>query len=579
MSHRILPPAQNLIAYMAVYGTVVLGGAFSLSQPCLAQRNGSVAERGSDSIANGASSQGQQIDQLIRQHWSDYGLRPSEPADDGKWCRRVYLDVIGRIPTVEEVAAFQRDRNPDKKAALVDRLLNDSQYQADYTKNWTTVWTNIFIGRNGGNERNSLTSREGMQLYLEECFAENRPYNRMVFELLTATGTNKPETEGFNGAVNFLAMKVNDEEGTLATASTARIFLGLQIQCTQCHNHPFNEWKQQKFWEFNAFFRQTRMLRSFEPDSRDVTYAELVDEDYEGEFGNAEDAVIFYELRNGLTKAAYPTFIDGSTLSTTSGFVEDVNRREELAKLILGSEFLDKMIANRMWAHFLGHGFTKPIDDLGPHNSPTHPLLLDYLAQQFREQGYDLKQLMRWIVLSEAYSLSSKLHQDNEIDDPQLGEPPHFSHFYLRQMTAEQLYESLLVATEAYRSRGSSEEQEKAKSEWLRQFVIAFGTDEGDETTTFNGSIPQALMMFNGDLIKEAVSDQDGTFLWELAKRNLPARESIVHLFQAGLARQPTTQEMQTAGKLYVAREGDMLATLQDMWWAVLNSNEFIFNH
>jgi len=521
----------------------------------------------------------QKINAEIREHWAEYDISPSPTAEDGKWCRRVYLDLIGRIPTVDELNAYVASRDPERKDKLVRQLLFDERYAEEYSRNWTTIWTNVLIGRSGGTDRNSLTDREGLQLYLRDSFARNKAYDRIVFELLTATGTNKPGMERFNGAVNFLADKVNDEKATLATSATSRIFLGLQVQCTQCHNHPFNEWKQQKFWEFNAFFRQTRMLRRFVPDTRDLDYAELVDEDFEGEFGNAADAVTFYELRNGLTAAAYPTFIDGETISSKSGFVEDVVRRRELAAFMLKSEFLAKMAVNRLWAHFLGYGFTKPIDDLGPHNPPSHPVLLDYLAEQLRDNSYDLKQLIRWIVLSEAYSLSSELNRSNEMDDPSLGEPPKFSHFYLRQMQAEQLYDSLLVATAADKARGSFEEQEKAKAEWLQQFVIAFGTDEGDESTTFNGSIPQALMMFNGDMIKQATSTEPGTFLNRVAADTSSPREKMDHLFLAGLGRRPNTNEMAIAGKLYAARGGDMKAVLEDMWWAILNSNEFIFNH
>ncbi|MCL4202574.1 MAG: DUF1549 domain-containing protein [Pirellulaceae bacterium] len=538
------------------------------------------AQRNAASVAKDYGfPQVQRINAEIRQQWSESGLVPSGPADDGKWCRRVYLDVLGRIPTAGELTAFVSNRDPDKKNKLLQQLLHDDRYTEEYARNWTTIWSNVLIGRSGGLDRNSLTSREGMQKYLRDSFARNKPYDRMVHELITASGVNVPGREGFNGAVNFLADKVNDEKATLATSATSRIFLGLQVQCTQCHNHPFNEWKQQKFWEFNAFFRQTRMLRRFLPGTRDLEFAELVDEDFEGEFGNPEDAVIFYELRNGLTVAAYPTFVDGQTASEKSGFVEDIVRREELARFVVNSEFLGKMAVNRLWAHFMGYGFTKPIDDLGPHNPPTHPALLEYLGQQFRENSYDLKQLIHWIALSETYSLSSSVVRGNESDDPTLGEPPKFSHFYLRQMQAEQLYESLLVATAADESRGSYEEQEEAKAQWLRQFVTAFGTDEGDESTTFNGSIPQVLMMFNSDLIKQAINTDTGTFLAQLADSPNNAREKIDHLFLAGLSRRATANETGIAGKLYAARQADMKATLQDLWWAILNSNEFIFVH
>jgi hypothetical protein len=488
--------------------------------------------------------------------------------------------VLGRIPSVEELTAFTSNSDPDKRAKLVDSLLYDEQFTEEYARNWTTIWTNVLIGRSGGTERNTLTSREGMQKYLRDSFARNKPYEKLVYELVTATGATKPGSENFNGAANFLAMKVNEENGSLATADTSRIFLGLQVQCTQCHNHPFNDWKQQKYWEMNAFFRQTRALRRYVPGTRDVDYAELVNEDFGGEGFplTPENAEIYYELRNGETKVAYPVFIDGTEVNA-SGFVEDTVRRDELAKLMLGSEYLDKAIANRMWAHFLGYGFTKPIDDLGPHNGASHPALLDYLGKEFRASKYNLKELIRWIVLSKPYALSSRYSASNKSDDPQLGETPRFSHFYLRQMRAEELFESLIVATEAQKSTGSYEEQERAKTEWLRQFVIAFGTDEGDEATTFNGTIPQALMMFNGDLVKQATSPEKGGFLERLAADDSQPQEKIDRLFLAALARKPSTSEMSATSALYRAHKGDVMAVLQDMWWAVLNSNEFIFNH
>jgi hypothetical protein len=529
------------------------------------------------------------INGRVRAVWNEYQIRPSAAATDGEWCRRVHLDILGRIPTVDELRSFTSDRSSDKKAKLVERLLYDEEYTEQYAQNWTTVWTNILIGRTGGTERNSFTSRAGMQKYLRDTFARNKPYDEMVYELVTATGANTPGKQGFNGAVNFLAGKVNDERATLATAATSRIFLGLQVQCTQCHNHPFNDWKQQKFWEMNAFLRQTRAERRLVRGTRDIDYVELVNKDFAGEdaVGDSQEAAVFYELRNGLVRVAYPVFVDGTTIDR-SGALETVDRRRELGRLILESEFVDKALVNRYWAHFLGYAFTKPVDDLGPHNPPSHPSLLEYLAAEFRDGGYDFKELIRWITLSEAYGLSSKLNDSNSLDDPSLGEPPKFSHFYLRQMRAEELYESLLVATLAHRTRGSYEEQERAKARWLSQFSQAFGNDEGEETTTFNGTIPQALMMFNGELIRNAVNAERGSFLWNIAHSELTPAEKIEYLFLAAVARRPTRNELAIANKLLIARRHDKnkatqsqawVAALQDVWWAVLNSNEFILNH
>lgn len=515
----------------------------------------------------------QMIDSIISQTWQDYSIKPSPIEDDLKWIRRVYLDLIGRIPTFQESADFAKDKNADKRERLVEMLLNDGRYTEEFASHWATIWSNILIGRSGGTQRNSFTSRDGMAKYLRDSFANNKPYDRMVFELITATGSSKPGAENFNGAVNYLADKVNMENGTLATSSTSRLFLGMQVQCTQCHNHPFNQWKQQKFWEFNAFFRQTRALRRFVKGTNDVDFVEMIDQDFAGESGKPQEAEIYYEERNGITKVAYPVFIDGTAIDK-SGYVTEVNRRQHLGKMILQSEFLAKMMVNRTWSQFLGYGFTKPIDDLGPHNAISHPELLDGLAEEFKKTSYNIRELMRWIVLSKPYQLSSVITSDNEADDPSMGEMPQFSHFYLRQMSAEQLYQSLV--TVGGDAKGSLEQQQAQRDRWLGQFVVAFGTDEGDEATTFNGSIPQALMMFNGDLVKRATDDGPGTQLANLANANLKYQDKVSNLFILGVSRRARPDELKIATALLQARQGKTNDALQDLWWAILNSNEFI---
>ncbi len=518
-----------------------------------------------------------EINVAIEQQWKDYEVKPASDTDDSTWCRRVYLDLIGRIPTLVELTEFVQDRSSGNRQRLVNKLLYDDRYAEEYANHWATVWCNLLIGRSGGEDNRSLTNRDGMLKYLRDSFARNKPYDKFVYELVTATGSTKPGTDGFNGATNFLIDKVNEEKGVLATSSTSRLFLGLQVQCTQCHNHPFNQWKQQTFWDFNAFFRQARGLRRFVDGTRDIDHAELVDEDFAGESNDPNDAMIFYELRNGLTKVAYPVFVDDTAIRT-SGYVSEVNRRQELGRLMMLSNYLEKMLVNRMWSHFLGYGFTKPVDDLGPHNIATHPDLLNYLGTEVRKNSFDMKQLMLWITLSKPYQLSAKHTSSNEVDDPSVGETPKFSHFYLRQMSAEQLYQSL-VAASGGTAKGSYEQQERQRREWLKQFVVAFGTDEGDEATTFNGSIPQALMLFNGDLTKQAISDADGGFLKRIATEGKAPRDRVSALFLTGMARRPTNNELTMANKLLAAREGKELPMLQDMWWAIINSNEFIMQH
>ena len=179
------------------------------------------------STARGANpepeiSQVKLINRAIEQQWKDSGLTPSAVEDDGKWVRRVYLDLIGRIPNLQELNEFLRDKDVGKREKLVKTLLEDSRYTEEFANHWASIWSNVLIGRSGGNNRNSFISREGMAKYLRDCFAKNKPYDQMVYELVTATGTTKPGTEGFNGATNFLIDKVNEEDGVQATSATDR---------------------------------------------------------------------------------------------------------------------------------------------------------------------------------------------------------------------------------------------------------------------------------------------------------------------------------------------------------------------
>ncbi len=523
------------------------------------------------------------INELVSKSWADHKLTPSPAATDGQWCRRLFLDVVGRIPTVNELERFLTDHSANRRLNLVNRLLGDG-YTVEYARNWSNIWTTILIGRSAGTKLDDRmpVDREGMAKYLRDSFANNKPYSQMAKELVSATGGIRPDDPDFNGAVNFISGKM-DDDGVQATAKTAQIFLGMSVQCTQCHNHPFNDWKQNQFWEMNAFFRQTKIEKTMARKKR-VEDAKLVDTNFMGEAGDPQNADLYYEQRNGIMRVAYPVFVDGTEVSR-SGLLKDVNRRNVLADMIVASPYLSRAIVNRMWAHFMGYGFTKPIDDMGPHNPPSNPELLDHLAGDFAAHtygtdGYDLKQLIRWIVLSEPYGLSARIIPGNRTDDPNLGEKPQFSHFYLRQMSAEELYESLLTATSADKTRGSEESQRVAKEDWLKQFVISFGTDDGGETTTFNGTIPQTLMMFNGSLIKGATAAEKGSVLDLVANnpRYSPA-DKINYLYLAGLSRKPNRTELALANELLAARRASVVGALQDVWWAVLNSNEFILNH
>jgi len=508
------------------------------------------------------------IDEQISASWTVAGVDSSPTADDSEWVRRVYLDVTGRIPSADAVDRFLKDRRPNKRALLVEELLDDSAYVA----NWTTIWTNLLIGRADVSEN---VNRPALQRFLRRSFARNRPWSEVVYDLVSAEGDNEE-----NGATNFLLAHLNNE-AVPATAVTARLFLGMQVQCTQCHRHPFNDWKQSQFWELNSCFQQTEVVhqRVVDPKTgRAKRATQLVSKPLAGP--------IFYENRQQVMRTAMPKVLG---VSIDPG--AETNRREELARLVVeGSQSqVARAMVNRMWQHFFGHAFTRPVDDMGPHSPVTHPALLDRLTGDFVASGYDVKQLIRWICNSQPYQLSSRYGETNIADDPAAGAAPLFSRMYVKSMTVEQLYDSMLAATRLDESRGNrwDETEQQRRQEWLLQFVVTYDTEENNETTTFDGTLPQALMMMNGQLVQQALSAEGDTYLKRVVTSRDSETEKIRKLFLAALSRYPTPKELGAFRKLLREqtaasggnRQQAQAEALQDLFWAFLNSSEFILVH
>jgi hypothetical protein len=497
------------------------------------------------------------VNQQIREGWVANNVEPAEVADDGEWVRRVHLDIVGHTPDLETVEKFLADKNKSKRAELIDRLLDEP----GYARNYTTIWTNLLIGRATRQDR---ISREDLQKFLRQSFAKNRAWSEVVYDLLSAEGRMDE-----NGATNFLMAHLNDG-AVPATAISAKLFLGMQVQCTQCHNHPFNDWKQDQFWEFNSFFKQARRQEHRKYNEKtgrmDFDYSELVPVEFEGP--------VYFEKRNGLMQVAYPKFA-GAEVNPD----KFTNRRLELAKLVVQGDkpLIADALVNRMWGHFFGYGFTKPVDDMGPHNPPSNPVLLERLAREFSKVNYDVKHLIRWICNSEAYNLTSRMKPANMKDNPAAGETPMFSHMYVKSMTAEQLYDSLIIATNAHKAgRSNWESAEAQRQRWLGQFFQTFGTDENDEATSFDGTIPQALTLMNGELVENAISNSKGSLLNDVLTSKSSDAEKIKKLYLATLSRTPSQSEIKTATAIL---KSTPLEAYQDLYWALLNSNEFIFIH
>ena len=500
------------------------------------------------------------INETWEQALRDAKVKPSAMATDEEFLRRAYLDFLGRVPRVEEAKAFLLSKEPDKRFKLVETLLN----HPDFANNFATIWRILLIGR--GN-RDQNVNVPALETWLRKQFADNVPWNDVTTALIASTGSNKD-----NGAVNY-ALAHMDNDAINLTSNTTRLFLGQQIQCTQCHDHPSNDWKQQDFWGINAFFKALALERHETVNAtgaRVVDYVELTDRSLE----NDGDRYASFDRRDGQVRAVGPKFLNGAKLDPSV----DVDRRKELAKLIANPENMDfsKAFVNRVWAHFMGRGFVHPVDDFGDHNTASNPELLEQIAAEFMANKFNVKDLMRWVASSKPYQLSSKMMHGNENDELLA------SHMTVKPMTPEQLYESLFAATNADKVGGG--DFNNARDRFSDQFVSAFANDDGEQSLNFQGTIPQALMMMNGDLIARATSSQPGSFLRKqlddakLQRGGDPYGYVINQLYLAALSRLPTPAERNGATRLMRSDpRPDQVAA--DLFWALLNSNEFILNH
>jgi hypothetical protein len=527
------------------------------------------------------------INEEIRKKWEENKLTPAPRCTDYEFIRRASLDLIGRIAKRSEIEQFLRDPAETRRSQLIERLM-DSE---DFAHHWANVWTVLLMTRSGALNPATKDYHNAMRFWLEGQFEKkDLAFDQVVTELLTASGkTNE------NGAVNFLLShmgeRFNDRQANPremgkfemvpATSRVTRLFLGLRTQCTQCHDHPFNDvWLQSHFWGINAFLRQLDA-----PSGRPLAAAGKKEIDkplvlVDNPELNVE-GLVPYERRNGVLLYAKPTFIDGQKPA------KGTNRRQELARFVTKSDYFSKAMVNRLWGHFFGRGFTKDVDDFGDHNPVSHPELLDKLASDWATKyRHNPRDLIRWICNSEAYGLSSVANETNDKAEAE----PYFSRILLKAMTPEQLFESLMVATQASFAQ-TRDNKKKLRDTWMGSLIVNFGNDEGEEAT-FNGTVVQALLLMNGTDINNAIMDKkNGTVAEVLSKRAFSAnaaRTAMADLFLAALNRPPRADEVSRIlqPRMYNlpktnSRDAAAFWTgfYQDLMWALLNSNEFMLNH
>ncbi|MBJ7304286.1 MAG: DUF1549 domain-containing protein [Gemmataceae bacterium] len=514
------------------------------------------------------------INQKLDASWRENKIVPSGFIDEYEFIRRVSLDVVGRIASPEEIAKYMRYPQASRRSQIIEDLLASE----DYPRHWANHFTNWFLTRSGTFGKGKY--HEETAVWLEDQFASNRGYHDLAKDVITASGEN---TE--NAAVNFILAHLGEpvpaakqsQEGKFEmvpiTSRITRLFLGIQMQCAQCHDHPFNNSITQKhFWGINAFLRQVERTGTppAETGNRMMTLPKLGLKD---NTSTNADGIIFFEKRNGVILPTKPIFMEEKKLSSGPAAT---GRRDQLAAFIIDHENFPKSAVNRMWSVFFGKGFTTPIDDFNEQNVPTNPELLQELASSFKNYNYDLKKLIRWICNSNAYNLTFVANKTN--DKPEV--EGLFSRMLLKSMSPEQLFESLMVSTKAEAAE-SKDAKKNLRTSWLNKLVSNFGDDEGNEVN-FNGTVVQALLMMNGKDINDAISRKDkGTVSIAMARNKTNSNAIINELFLATLNRPARPAEALKISKGLAMRTKDKspMDPYQDLFWALLNSNEFLLNH
>ncbi len=530
--------------------------------------------------APAASPQTAFINEQIAAKWKEADIkRPAARATDDEFIRRVFLDLIGRIATPEEVIDFENDPGSNKRERLVKRLLYDTKYEPkvrgqrvvagkddkgrpqyltfdyanEYAEHWANLWTVWLLSRTV-----DVRYRDQTALWLKQAFAENRPYRDVVTQLLTVTGkTNE------NGAVNFIAHHLGEAtprekraelgpfDAVPITSRVTRLFLGLQTQCTQCHDHPFNkEWVQSDFWGVNAFFRQT--ARSGTPTNRLQNNNQQMGLTVLGLTDSPDlnpTTVVFYERRDGKLMASKPNFLKdyaqaerGDEAHKTIDAAAGKTRRQALARYVVTHDNFAKAYVNRIWGHLFGRGLNKEpsVDDFGSHNEVVHPELLAKLAEDFARYNYDPKMLLEWVCTSDPYQLSHVAQK--EYADPKYD--PYFARMPLKALTPEVLFASLMTATKV---DTTSDRRKQLREQWMAKLVKNFGDDEGNEMT-FNGTIIQALLMMTGRELNEEIGPKGSNAVYKVVQKyarggSVSVDAVLDELFLMTLNRRPTGEE------------------------------------
>lgn len=487
------------------------------------------------------------IDQLAAEKWKKLGLQPSPACDDPTFLRRVTIDVCGRLPTVEEVRSFLADMGPDKRDRAIERLLASPDYPAYFAMKWGSILRNSNLA---GAERASYAFHN----WMKDMIARNRPYDEFVRGVVAASGewADAP-------AINWF-WQSRDDQLHQVTADTAQVFLGLRLQCAKCHHHPYERFTQDDYYGLAGFYTRLGRKSFGEPPpyftSPNVTLSE----------------------RHPITgQQIEPKYLDGEIAK----FTAEEDPRHALVDWMARPEnpFFSQAMVNRLWGHFFARGLVHEVDDLRETNPPSNPELLQALAREFRDHQFDVKHMIRLIVQSQTYQLSSEPADQNRKDQQ------NFARYYARRLPAEVAHDAVEQATGAKTNFGNMSTDARAIDLPHERFGSYF-LDTFDRPKRVSGcecerstsaTLSQVLLLSNSDEIENKLQNGKAriALLFE-AKRSTP--QMVEELYLATLSRYPTPQEIFNATS-YIDHDSESRKSVEDLLWTLLNSREFLFNH
>ncbi len=499
----------------------------------------------------------QRLDQQLQAELPQYASVEAGRCNDETFCRRVTLDVAGRLPTVEELSLFALDPGSDKRRELVRQLLASPEYG----RRWGRYWRDVVFYRSS--DVRALRAAGAFEDFMADRLNRNEPWDRIVREILTATGEIH-----LDGATGLIMAQLGEPEPVAAEVS--RIFLGIQIQCAQCHDHPTDRWKREQFHHLAAFFPRVRVRpvaaaggRSFLVMSVDRPLR------LRGRRVKIEHFMPDLDDPQAPGKLMRPEFfLTGQSLPVGT---PDQQRRRRLADWMTSKQnpWFAKALVNRMWHELVGRGFYEPVDDMGPDRQPTAPKTLELLAQGFRDADYNLKWLVETICLTQAYQQAVHNPQSSQ------SEEVPFARGCPTRLRPDQLLTTLqqvlLVELQATPRRRGGFNARAAQ----RRFSLTFGFDPSVSQDQIEGSIPQALFLMNSPITR-AMTARPGSMLAQLLRQYPDDAEAVEELYLRCLARRPRQSEKQKA-LAYIRRVGDRAEAFEDLLWVLVNSTEFLY--